>query len=125
MFRLCLLNETLNVLFSSEVRTLVASLTEILVNGAHAPPSRPDPLATEADLGGVGEKKLVRQGKYTNTSKNTNTRLTHQQRHWLIAKGMEPKIKVPESPPRTLLVLYNMYYKRLISGNAHFKARST
>ena len=59
MFRLCLLNETLNVLFSSEVRTLVASLTEILVNGAHAPPSRPDPLATEADLGGVGEK-LVR-----------------------------------------------------------------
>ena len=60
MFRLCLLNETLNVLFSSEVRTLVASLTEILVNGAHAPPSRPDPLATEADLGGEGEK-LVRQ----------------------------------------------------------------
>ena len=56
MFRLCLLNETLNVLFSSEVRTLVASLTEILVNGAHAPPSRPDPLATEADLGGEGEK---------------------------------------------------------------------
>ena len=33
MFRLRLLNETLYVLFSSEVRTLVASLTEILVKG--------------------------------------------------------------------------------------------
>ena len=33
MFRLRLLNETLYVLFSSEVRTLVASLTEILVMG--------------------------------------------------------------------------------------------
>ena len=29
--------------------------------GAHARPSQPDPLATEADLGGGGEK-LVRQG---------------------------------------------------------------
>ena len=33
MFRLRLLNETLYVLFSSEVRTLVASLSEILVKG--------------------------------------------------------------------------------------------
>ena len=64
MFRLCLLNETLNVLFSSEVRTLVASLTEILVNGAHAPPSRPDPLATEADLGGEGEKTCATIERY-------------------------------------------------------------
>ena len=30
--------------------------------GAHARPSQPDPLATEADLGGGGEK-LVRQSK--------------------------------------------------------------
>ena len=29
-------------------------------DGAHAPPSQPDPLATEADLGGEGEL-LVRQ----------------------------------------------------------------